>query len=174
MAQGISSWTLADADRTTYPFSRRPNANFRNFQIWHGGSESSGSTCWDNRVIVECKASERIPAFAGPQLIDYLRATIFQVGVLLDFGVQSSIVDTEHADRIEAKGPERRQETGNACRDRERERCHANAQRVVSAEADQQTTYPTSRAEGHQGACANAHQCRRECPANERHKNASR
>ena len=40
----------------------------------------------DDRVIVECKATERLPASAGPQLIGYLRATRFQVGVLLHFG----------------------------------------------------------------------------------------
>jgi len=40
----------------------------------------------DDRVIVECKATERLAASAGPQLISYLRATIFQVAVLLHFG----------------------------------------------------------------------------------------
>lgn len=40
----------------------------------------------DGRVIVECKATERLPASAGPQLIGYLRATTFTVGVLLHFG----------------------------------------------------------------------------------------
>ena len=40
----------------------------------------------DDRVIVECKATEQLPPSAGPQLIGYLRATIFQVGVLLHFG----------------------------------------------------------------------------------------
>jgi GxxExxY protein len=40
----------------------------------------------DDRVIVECKAIERLPVSAGPQLTGYLRATIFQVGVLLHFG----------------------------------------------------------------------------------------
>lgn len=40
----------------------------------------------DDRVIVECKATDRLPASAGPQLISYLRATLFQVGVLLHFG----------------------------------------------------------------------------------------
>jgi GxxExxY protein len=39
----------------------------------------------DDRVIVECKATER-PSSARAQLIGYLRATIFQVGVLLHFG----------------------------------------------------------------------------------------
>lgn len=40
----------------------------------------------DERVIVECKATERLAPSAGPQLIGYLRATTFQVGVLLHFG----------------------------------------------------------------------------------------
>jgi GxxExxY protein len=40
----------------------------------------------DDRVIVECKATERLAPSAGPQLIGYLRATIFKVGVLLHFG----------------------------------------------------------------------------------------
>jgi GxxExxY protein len=40
----------------------------------------------DDRVIVECKATERLPPSSGPQLIGYLRATTFQVGVLLHFG----------------------------------------------------------------------------------------
>jgi GxxExxY protein len=40
----------------------------------------------DDRVIVESKASEKLPESAGAQLIGYLRATIYQVGVLLHFG----------------------------------------------------------------------------------------
>jgi GxxExxY protein len=40
----------------------------------------------DDKVIVESKATERLAASAGPQLIGYLRATKFQVGVLLHFG----------------------------------------------------------------------------------------
>ena len=40
----------------------------------------------DDRVIVECKATERLAPSAGPQLIGYLRGTIFQVGLLLHFG----------------------------------------------------------------------------------------
>jgi GxxExxY protein len=40
----------------------------------------------DDRVIVESKATARLPASSGPQLIGYLRATTFQVGVLLHFG----------------------------------------------------------------------------------------
>src|SRR5512138_3830540 len=40
----------------------------------------------DDKVIVESKATDRLPPSAGPQLISYLRATAFQVGVLLHFG----------------------------------------------------------------------------------------
>src|SRR5690242_1213089 len=40
----------------------------------------------DDRVIVECKANDQLPASAASQIIGYLRATTFQVGVLLHFG----------------------------------------------------------------------------------------
>lgn len=40
----------------------------------------------DNKVVVENKASEKLSATAGPQLISYLHAGPFQVGVLLHFG----------------------------------------------------------------------------------------
>jgi len=40
----------------------------------------------DDRVIVESKATEKLPASAGPQIIGYLRATIYKVGVLVHFG----------------------------------------------------------------------------------------
>ena len=40
----------------------------------------------DGVVIVENKATEKLSPAARPQLISYLRATPFQVGVLLHFG----------------------------------------------------------------------------------------
>lgn len=40
----------------------------------------------DGCVIVENKASENLSPHAAPQLISYLRATPFPVGVLLHFG----------------------------------------------------------------------------------------
>lgn len=40
----------------------------------------------DNRVIPEIKAGETLPAFASRQLVNYLRATSFQLGLLLHFG----------------------------------------------------------------------------------------
>ncbi len=40
----------------------------------------------DERVIVEIKATEKLSPAAQPQLISYLRATWFEVGVLLHFG----------------------------------------------------------------------------------------
>lgn len=40
----------------------------------------------DSRIIVENKATEKLPPFAERQLLSYLRATQFEVGVLLHFG----------------------------------------------------------------------------------------
>ncbi len=40
----------------------------------------------DQRVVVENKATEKLAPAAQPQLINYLRATRFEVGVLLHFG----------------------------------------------------------------------------------------
>lgn len=40
----------------------------------------------DNRVVVETKAAEKLSSAARVQLISYLRATQFEVGVLLHFG----------------------------------------------------------------------------------------
>ena len=40
----------------------------------------------DDRVIIENKATEVLSRTAKPQLINYLRATRFEVGVLLHFG----------------------------------------------------------------------------------------
>ena len=40
----------------------------------------------DNTVIVEAKATERLSPAAKPQLLSYLRASRFEVGVLLHFG----------------------------------------------------------------------------------------
>jgi GxxExxY protein len=40
----------------------------------------------DRAVVVENKATEKLSPAARPQLISYLRATPFPVGVLLHFG----------------------------------------------------------------------------------------
>ena len=40
----------------------------------------------DDRVIVENKATELLSPAAKPQLVNYLRATRYEVGVLLHFG----------------------------------------------------------------------------------------
>lgn len=40
----------------------------------------------DERIILEVKSGERVPPFAPRQLVNYLRATCFQVGLLLHFG----------------------------------------------------------------------------------------
>jgi len=51
--------------------------------------------CWiridfvvDHRIVVENKATEKLSPFAERQLFNYLRATSFQVGLLLHFGPQ--------------------------------------------------------------------------------------
>jgi GxxExxY protein len=59
----------------------------------------------DGKVIVECKATDRLAASAGPQLIGYLRATKFQVGLLLHFGPHPKFyrfVDTRKKARSDA------------------------------------------------------------------------
>lgn len=40
----------------------------------------------DDRIIVECKAAERLGAAYEAQLLNYLRATQYHVGILLNFG----------------------------------------------------------------------------------------
>jgi GxxExxY protein len=43
----------------------------------------------DNRVIIEIKATEKLPAFASRQLINYLHVTPFRLGLLLHFGPEA-------------------------------------------------------------------------------------
>jgi GxxExxY protein len=40
----------------------------------------------DDKVILEIKATEALPPFASRQLLNYLRVTSFQLGLLLHFG----------------------------------------------------------------------------------------
>jgi GxxExxY protein len=52
----------------------------------------------DNKVIIEIKATEKVPAFASRQLINYLHATPFRLGLLLHFGPEprfSRFVDSQ-------------------------------------------------------------------------------
>lgn len=58
-------------------------------QIWYKGRHVSWQRLdmvVDGKVIVENKAREKLPPTATPQLITYLHATTFEVGVLLHFG----------------------------------------------------------------------------------------
>lgn len=45
----------------------------------------------DGRVIVELKATEKIPPYAERQLFNYLRATRYSIGLLLHFGPQPKV-----------------------------------------------------------------------------------
>jgi GxxExxY protein len=58
----------------------------------------------DNRVIVENKAAERIFSADRLQLISYLRATRFEVGVLLHFGPVPRF--ERYIDQPKRNGPE--------------------------------------------------------------------
>lgn len=42
----------------------------------------------DNRIIVEMKATEILPPYAARQLVNYLRVSSYEVGLLLHFGPQ--------------------------------------------------------------------------------------
>lgn len=49
--------------------------------------------CWirldfvvDHRIVLENKATEKLPPHTERQLLNYLRATAFQVGLILHFG----------------------------------------------------------------------------------------
>ena len=59
----------------------------------------------DGRVIVEIKATERIPPFAERQLMNYLRASTFGVGVLLHCGPEPKfrrLIDFPKRSMVEA------------------------------------------------------------------------
>jgi GxxExxY protein len=45
----------------------------------------------DRKVVVEIKASERLPNFAERQLRSYLKATKLEVGLLLHFGLKAEV-----------------------------------------------------------------------------------
>ncbi|MDX5976698.1 GxxExxY protein [Vreelandella alkaliphila] len=46
----------------------------------------------ENRVILELKAQSQLPASAEPQLINYLRATGLQVGLLINFSFPKTFI----------------------------------------------------------------------------------
>ncbi len=52
----------------------------------------------DHSVVVEIKATERVPQFARRQLLNYLRATRLELGLLLHFGPEPRVyrlIDTK-------------------------------------------------------------------------------
>ena len=54
----------------------------------------------DDRVIVELKASERLPPIAERQLFNYLRCTDLEVGPLLHFGHEPKFQRVVHSRRF--------------------------------------------------------------------------
>jgi len=53
----------------------------------------------DDTVIVELKSTEVLPITAQRQLLNYLRATSFQVGLLLHFGPKPRFYRLVHSDK---------------------------------------------------------------------------
>jgi GxxExxY protein len=51
----------------------------------------------DNKVIVEVKASEHVVAADHKQLMNYLRATTVEVGLLLHFGPKAKFHRTAYS-----------------------------------------------------------------------------
>jgi GxxExxY protein len=45
----------------------------------------------DGQVVVENKAVERLPPYAARQLLNYLRATRYRIGLLLHFGPEPKV-----------------------------------------------------------------------------------
>jgi len=45
----------------------------------------------DGKVIIEIKATERLPPYASRQIFNYLRATRYQIGLVLHFGPEPKV-----------------------------------------------------------------------------------
>jgi GxxExxY protein len=45
----------------------------------------------DGKVIVEIKATEKLPPYAARQVFNYLRATRYEIGLLLHFGPEPKV-----------------------------------------------------------------------------------
>lgn len=53
----------------------------------------------DAKVIVEAKATEKLPPYAQRQLINYLHATSFELGMLLHFGPEPAFQRYVHSNK---------------------------------------------------------------------------
>jgi GxxExxY protein len=70
--------------------------------VWYKGAVLSTQRVdliVDDRVLVEIKSTEVLPPTARRQLRNYLRATSFQVGLLLHFGPQPRFYRLVHSVR---------------------------------------------------------------------------
>ena len=70
--------------------------------VWYKGSVLSTQRVdliVDNSVLVEIKSTEHLPPTAKRQLLNYLRATSFEVGLLLHFGPQPRFSRLVHSDK---------------------------------------------------------------------------
>ena len=67
----------------------------------------------DDRIVVELKATEKLAAYAERQLVSYLRATSFTVGVLLHFGERATF--RRYIDFPKRARPSIRDDSSNSC-----------------------------------------------------------
>lgn len=59
----------------------------------------------DDRVILEAKATEQIPAFCERQILSYLNVTRFEVALLLHFGLEPRFKKFVHTLDRRRRGP---------------------------------------------------------------------
>jgi hypothetical protein len=72
-----------------------------------------GHTVVRELLVVELKATEKLAAYAERQLVSYLRATNFTVGVLLHFGERATF--RRYIDFPKRARPSIRDESSNSC-----------------------------------------------------------
>jgi GxxExxY protein len=62
----------------------------------------------DGKVIVECKATDALPAYTQRQILSYLNATPIEVGVILHFGPEAKYHRYVDTLRNRRRGPYKR------------------------------------------------------------------
>ncbi|HXD47178.1 MAG TPA: GxxExxY protein [Gemmatimonadaceae bacterium] len=67
----------------------------------------------DDRIVIELKATEKLAMYAERQIVSYLRATKFSVGVLLHFGERATF--RRYIDFPKRARPPLRGDSSNSC-----------------------------------------------------------
>jgi GxxExxY protein len=77
-------------------------------EIWYRGDRLARQRVdmiVDNKVLVEIKSTPVLPSTAQRQLLNYLRATTLQVGLLLHFGPEPRFYRKIHSDKSALQNP---------------------------------------------------------------------